>query len=250
LYKIPEGTLFVGKNLVVLSICNSTNTAAAEWSDKPGVAEGTVVISHDQEAGRGQRGNSWESEPGKNLTLSIILYPKISPTDFFNLNLAISLGVYDTLATLCPDRLAVKWPNDIILNNRKVCGILIENTITAGLIARSIAGIGLNVNQEQFQFNTASSLQKETGRAYDLNQLLAALLHAVEIRYMQSKTAPLELRTDYLNAMYWRHEPHRFSANGKVFEGSIEGIDENGKLQVGVGVEICSFGLKEITYLD
>lgn len=250
MYKIPGDTLFVGKNLIVLPTCDSTNTVAAEWSTKQGVPEGTVVITHRQEAGRGQRGNSWESQPGMNLTFSIILHPKTPSADFFDLNLAVSLAVYDALNPFAPGRVAVKWPNDIMFSNRKICGILIENTISSGLITRSVAGIGVNVNQESFTVSTATSLRAETGNTYDLNELLASILRSVETRYMQAKTAPSQLRSRYLDCLYRRHVQHKFQSGNEVFHGMIDGVDSSGRLQINTSTGMRTFATKEIAYLD
>ena len=145
----------------------STNTELARLADE-GAPHGTVAIAECQTAGRGQRGNTWESAPGENVTMSVLLHPDgIEPRRQFAISEAVALGVAETLDIYLPAgmRAEVKWPNDIYVGNRKICGILIENRITSTTIERAIAGIGLNVNQELFVSDAPNpvSLRQLTG---------------------------------------------------------------------------------------
>lgn len=151
----------------------STSTYLASIADK--AAHGTVVRADVQTAGRGQRGNSWESEPGRNILMSILLRPEsLLPTRQFLLSQAVSLAIVDVLDRYLPrEKACIKWPNDIYVGDRKICGILIENAISKGRIISSIAGIGINVNQTIFSSGVPNpvSMAQIAGREFSIAQL-------------------------------------------------------------------------------
>ena len=250
MFKIPVSTLFLGKNLVYLPECASTNSYASDLTSNNNTAEGTVVITSRQIQGRGQRGNTWEADDGANLTFSMVLYPVfLSPESQFTLSKAMSLGVADTLIELgIPDAL-VKWPNDIMVIDRKVCGILIESQVRGLTLSKSVVGIGLNVNQVLFKAPNATSLALATGRKHDLNALLEKLLASLERRYLQLKNNAARLSDDYIKLLYWRNQPHLFESKGSAFEGTIEDVDEAGRLRVSSSQRVSSFAAKEIIYV-
>jgi BirA family transcriptional regulator, biotin operon repressor / biotin---[acetyl-CoA-carboxylase] ligase len=251
LYKIPANTLFLGKNLVYVPQCHSTNTLATELSQKAETPEGTLIITNHQMAGRGQRGSSWEAAPGENLTFSLILKPAfLQAQNQFQLNQAFSLGVLDYVKTKLTADIKVKWPNDVLVNDRKVCGILFENQISGNELRHSIVGIGLNVNQQSFQYPTAGSLRLFSQRTYSLVPELEALLQHIEFRYLMLKEGKYEkLKTEYLQNLYRMGETHRFSNHEMEFDGMISGVDEVGRLRI--EVEGCErvFGAKQLTFL-
>jgi BirA family transcriptional regulator, biotin operon repressor / biotin---[acetyl-CoA-carboxylase] ligase len=253
LYKIPANTLFLGKNLVYVPQCHSTNTLAAELSQNKEISEGTLVITDNQFAGRGQRGNSWEAAPSQNLTLSFVLKPRFLPAkDQFLINRVVSLGVSDYFREKVPSGTGVyiKWPNDIIINNKKAGGILIENHIHASTIQYSIAGIGLNINQEFFQHPKATSLRSITNKVHELNDELALLSGCLEVRYLDLKQNKINhLENGYLNILYRRNEIHRFRSNNEEWEGTIVGVDEVGRLRIRKNAEVKVFGVKEVSFL-
>ena len=149
-----KNTLFVGKVLVELPRLTSTNLYAQELLSKSKPSEGTVISTSDQYAGRGQIGSGWESEAHKNITLTFIFYPAFLPIrQQFQLTQAISLGVKDCIEHFVPKNVKIKWPNDIYINDKKTCGILIQNTLSGAQISSSIIGIGININQTHFQTN-------------------------------------------------------------------------------------------------
>ena len=126
----------------------STNDQAFMLLKTINPVEGTVIYADFQKAGRGQKDNKWESEKGKNLLLSIILYPtSIRPEDQFYLSMAVSLGICDFIDSFFPGS-KIKWPNDIYINDDKIAGILIENSVMGETIESTIAGIGININQK------------------------------------------------------------------------------------------------------
>ena len=251
MYKIPANTLFMGKNLVFVPECPSTNTLALQISQQSPVKEGTLVITDHQTAGKGQRGNVWEAEPGQNLTFSLILKPGfLAINKQFFLNIVICLALKDYLKEKTSDNIYIKWPNDILVHEKKISGILIENQLQGTSILNSIAGIGFNVNQKHFNTPTAISLALITGDVFNLGEVLPIILGFIESRYLQLRQGHYEvLMNQYLGALYRRNEKHTFSANGQLFEGTIEDLDASGKLRIRMENEVRSFGIKEIQYV-
>jgi BirA family biotin operon repressor/biotin-[acetyl-CoA-carboxylase] ligase len=252
LYKIPANTLFLGKNLVFVPECHSTNTLALQLGQNPSTIEGSVIITSNQTAGRGQRGNVWEAAPGLNLTFSVVLKPGFLPVkDQFYLTLITALAVRDFLVTQTTEPVYIKWPNDILVHGKKICGILIENQIQGSGFISAIAGIGLNVNQTIFSTGSPTSLKLLTGVHADLQAVLDEILGYLEARYLQLRQLQLkELKDVYHRHLYWRQELHTFSSMDSVFEGSIIATDETGRLVVETGEGTKYFGIKEITYLN
>lgn len=244
-------TLFMGQQQIFLPVCESTNSEAQQLLIKNEATEGCTIITAQQTKGRGQRGNSWEAEPGKNITLSVILSPSFLPVRHqFHLNLAVSLGVLDLLHEQGLKRAKVKWPNDLYFEDKKLGGILIENTINSYFLQHSIVGIGLNVNQLVFKNNKATSLAHELGVDLDLNVLVSRLLEFLEKRYLELRTGKIaRLKHEYLQALYRYQEQHFFMVDGKQVQGQILGVAEDGRLALEVEKELRYYSLKEIAYL-
>ncbi len=251
MYKIPASTLFFGKQLVFVPECHSTNTLALELIEQTQIIDGSVVITASQTAGRGQRGNTWETEAGKNLTFSIIVKPMfLAIKDQFFLNIFTSLAIHDFLKDKMNAAICIKWPNDILVNDKKLCGILIENQIRGSQVSNCVIGIGLNINQQEFSSTFATSLTNITTESYDLSAVLESLLACLERRYLQLRSGEYEtLRHDYLKQLYWLNETKTFSTNNERFSGTIYGINEDGRLLVQTDNGPISFGLKEINYI-
>lgn len=251
MYKIPANTLFIGKNLIYVPECHSTNSLALELCQKTSVAEGTTVITDNQVKGRGQRGNTWFSEPNKNLTFSVVLKPTfLKPSEQFYLTIAISLALHDFLTQQVSDSVKIKWPNDLLINRMKTCGMLIENSIAGNMLQQSIVGIGLNVNQTTFLVDTATSMKLSSGREFNLPESLNLLLLNIEQRYLQLRNGNKQsLKTDYLNCLFGRNETRKFSDAEGVFEGVITGVTEEGKLLISKAGELKSYSLKEVIFL-
>lgn len=251
MYKIPANTLFMGKQLVYVPECHSTNDEVQRLMQQKGSAEGMVVITANQTAGRGQRGSVWITEPGKNLTLSIGLKPNFLTANFqFYLSMAVSLGLYDCLNRLVPGAaLHIKWPNDFMVNDKKVCGILIENQLVGQRIERSVAGIGLNVNQQFFAWPHATSISLETARLYDLNEVLSRLLESIEARYLQLKANEYgNIKNMYEHKLYGLNVLREFTIDQQTKAGIIKGVTDEGKLKVLIEDELHYFAFKEISY--
>lgn len=232
--------------------CHSTNSVALELCQQSPVIEGTLVITSRQTSGRGQRGSTWESEPGMNLTFSFILKPAfLAIKNQFLLSIVTSLAIYDCLAEMCKAPIHIKWPNDILVNEFKICGILIENQLMASQFVNVVIGIGLNVNQQNFTASGATSLSLQTHKRYDLQEVLERLLAHLEARYFQLRQNKVkELEKDYQGHLYRLNEQHTFKSGIEQFPGEILGVDEFGRLRVSTKGAEKTFGIKEISFLD
>ncbi|MBD2699449.1 biotin--[acetyl-CoA-carboxylase] ligase [Spirosoma sp. BT702] len=253
MYKIYPKTLFLGQIIQYLPTCQSTNDEASALIARTDAAEGTLVITDYQTAGRGQRGNLWLAASGQNLTFSLILKPSfLRATEQFWLNMAISLGIYDALQPLTGDLLRVKWPNDIYVGSKKLGGILIENTLHGSNIAWSVVGMGLNINQTELSYVTATSLQLESPlpNGYDLSGLLRMLCTTIEQRYLQLRSGQREeLKNNYLQILYRYQEEQLFESQGRHFRGTIIGVDDAGRLAVVENGDVRYFGFKEVSFI-
>ncbi|MDR6564313.1 MULTISPECIES: biotin--[acetyl-CoA-carboxylase] ligase [unclassified Arcicella] len=237
-----------------MPVCHSTNDIAAEIIQSGNnVFEGMVIITDNQTAGRGQRGNVWEASVGENLTFSLILKPNfLKASEQFKLNVAVSLGVLDCLSEYIDDDLKVKWSNDIYFQNQKMGGILIENTLQGYQIGFSVIGIGLNINQTQFPIPNATSLRNVTTNPlkYDLSDLLSELLACVEKNYLAVKNGDYEvLKERYLSNLFRINEFHHFRKNGQLFLGKIVGIDESGQLGIESDGLVEYYGFQEVAFV-
>lgn len=252
LYKIPANTLFMGKRLIYVPECHSTNDEAQRLSQVPDAENGTIVITDLQTSGRGQRGNSWIADPGKNLTFSVLLKPAYLPVvkQAF-LTMAVSLGIYDWLKEVLPlQPVCIKWPNDILVDNRKVCGILIENHVSGDRISQAIIGVGVNINQSAFPVPFAASLKMFSGNEYNLADCFERVVEHIESRYVMLANSEFHLlKATYLERLYWLGETHIFASHDQRFAGIITGVDEFGNLEIEINGFRKTFGLKEISYI-
>jgi BirA family biotin operon repressor/biotin-[acetyl-CoA-carboxylase] ligase len=251
-------TLFIGQNFIHLKVVNSTNSYASELLRQIKPVEGTLIYSFDQQKGRGQRGTIWESEPNKNAALSFILYPTFLHADKqFLFNKITSLAVADLMSELLDasdkkQEVKIKWPNDIYVGNKKIAGILIENTLRENTIQTSILGIGININQKIFSPNiNANSLAMLTNKEFDLMQVIERLCEFMEVRYLQLKANKLEsIDNEYLQRLYQLEVWCNYFSNDQLFKGKIIGTSAMGKLQVQLkSGEAKEFNLKEISFV-
>jgi BirA family transcriptional regulator, biotin operon repressor / biotin---[acetyl-CoA-carboxylase] ligase len=246
---------FIGKNIIRVERVSSTNDYALELLDrqKEKIIDGTVIVADQQTAGKGQQGNTWQSEKGQNLTLSVVLFPTFVPPDEqFSLSKVVSLGITDFLQTYCQD-VYIKWPNDIYIKNAKIGGILIEHSILGNMISHTIAGIGLNVNQTFFpqDIPNPTSMKLCKAREFDLKKTLNFLLTFIENRYFQLGLGRQEeLNRDYTSRLYWLNEKHEFESFDEQFTGKILGAEDNGELRIQTeNGEIQGFYFKEVEFL-
>lgn len=240
-------------NLIQLRRVDSTNNYAKELLANSGpVPEGTVIMAEKQFAGRGQRQNSWQAEPGKNLTVSIILQPSfLKAAEQFQLNKVVSLSVCDVLRQIVPGGVAIKWPNDLYIGERKTAGILIENFLNGEKLKSSVVGIGINVNQVRFPgLERATSLKLESGKEYDLTELLGRLCGTLESRYFQLRNGKAGLLgAEYQAALLGYSEERMYQCGAETFPGKITGVSEDGRLELDTFPGSRRFGMQEITFL-
>ena len=237
-----------------LPSCQSTNDIALQIIQSGDmVFEGTVIITNHQTAGRGQRGNRWEANIGQNLTFSLILKPNfLKANDQFQLNVAVSMGVFDFLSEFIDESLKVKWSNDIYYGDKKMGGILIENSLQGYQIGYSVIGIGLNINQADFGDLQATSLRNITQNPlkYDLAEMLKKLVENIEKNYLKIKNNEYKfLKNKYLTNLYRFQEWHYYKRNGQQFLGQIMGIDETGKLGIETDGNVIYFDFKEVEFV-
>ena len=223
--------------LIRLKKIDSTNHYAEQLLKVHKLAEGTIIFAHDQTSGKGQGDNNWESEPGKNATFSLVLFPDFLKTEQqFLLNKLISLGVIDFLDTIVKEqKFTIKWPNDIYAGNRKIGGILIQNTICGSKFESCIAGIGLNINQMIFNSRLPNpvSLKQLTGMDYIVEDAVNLIVRCIDKRYLQLKNGSYEiLDRDYQKRLLGINKWRYYTVDKMVIKGKIRGVNESGLLIV------------------
>lgn len=250
-------TLFVGQNSIHLESVDSTNSYASELMRQIALPEGSLIYTFVQENGRGQRGNSWESEPNKNVALSLVMQPKfLSVEQQFLLTKITSLSVADLMAeflgsVINPEEIRIKWPNDIYVKDKKITGILIENTLKDSQIQASVIGVGINVNQEIFKTKTATSMFLSANVQFNLSDVMDRFCELFEHRYLQLRTGkPEALDVNYLNLLYRLGKWAGYAQMETEFEGKITGVSNVGKLKMELrNGELKEFDLKEIRFI-
>ena len=245
--------MIIGSNLIFYENLSSTNSQASLLLKEKDIEEGTVVYSDFQTNGRGQMGNRWESEAGKNLLFSIILYPSsIDPEEQFLLSMTVSLGICDFIDRYIPGS-KIKWPNDIYFKDGKMSGILIENSIMGENIESTVAGIGLNINQEKFTSPILNpvSFRLITGREYDLGICRKQLLTDLDLRYKQLLYGNREsLMSEYIARLYRFMEWHTYRSEDIIFTGRILNVTSSGRLQIGKKKgKVMEYSFKEVDFI-
>jgi BirA family biotin operon repressor/biotin-[acetyl-CoA-carboxylase] ligase len=251
-------TLFIGKNLLFLHEVESTNTYAMNLLRNVNVIEGTIVYTDNQTKGRGQRGTVWSSNIGQNIISSIILKPKfLSIENSFYLSKITALAIYDVLTDILTSGqydIKIKWPNDILVNQQKIAGILIETNIANTAIKEVVIGIGFNVNQMRFdEFERfATSLRLLTANDFDRELILNLLCEKIEKWYLKLKQQKLAfIDTSYLAVLFGMNKQMPFTDSvGNRFEGKIVGVSNNGKLKIQLSNSVekeCD--VKEVKFL-
>lgn len=220
-------------NLIVLSSVDSTNNYLQTLFDNNSLDEGTVVISLEQTKGRGQRGNSWQSLPGDGLYASILfLPPNFSVENQYYLNKAIACGTARYIASKVNDDVKIKWPNDILIGDKKVAGILIENSIRGSFLSSCIAGIGINLNQLHFDFNyltPGTSLRISSNNRYDPELEITKLFNEIWSDYQLLLKGKYDLvAEDYQKLLYKVGEESRFISDQEFSKGILIEVDKEG----------------------
>ena len=236
-------------NAIWYETIDSTNTEALRRLD--GIPSGTVLAARSQTAGRGQRGNTWFTEPGKNLTFSVVLKDLgLKASDSIRLNALTSVAVVSLLEHYGVQPV-IKWPNDIYVSGRKICGMLIENTLDGAMLGASVVGIGININQREFpQLANATSLALCTGKDEALEEVLAVFLEIFE--GMLPRLDSPELWERYASRLYRLGKTARYYdiLREEEFEGVIQGVEPDGRLCIlDAGGERRHYRFKEVSYI-
>lgn len=242
----------IGGQYLFLPQTGSTNSYCKELlSSTPMPPEGLVVQTGFQSQGKGQMGNVWQVEEGKNLTFSCIIYPDfLAPTEQFYLNMAVSLSITELLDEYVGNA-KIKWPNDIYIGNKKIAGILIENSLMGSKLQSSIIGVGLNINQNSFAgLPNATSLFMELGVDYSITYLLQQWCALFEGYYALLKSRSFgSLNKLYLQRMWKYKQEVQYHKNGNLQTGVIEGVNTLGQLLMNENGNQVVYNFKEISFV-
>jgi len=231
-----------GYSTIFLSSVDSTNNYAARPEMQSKIQDKTVIMAANQSKGKGQHRNSWESEVGKNLLISIVIKPKDLPIEKqFFISFSTALALKETVSFFLSKNAKIKWPNDIYINTHKIAGILIENSISSNKISRSIIGIGLNVNQINFSIKNATSLKLIKKEDFVLKSVLEYLLYRFDYHYknilengskIQSLyNSNLMGKGEWISFLTPKHEPFKAKVIGASTQGKLRLELQNGAIQ-------------------
>ena len=241
-------------HIIKLDAIDSTNLHLKRLIAKNPLQDYTVIVTEKQLNGRGQIHTNWISEYGKNLTFSILkTFNEFEVSKQVMLNCSVSLAILDALQQLSVPDMTIKWPNDIMSGNQKICGILIENIFYGNKIKHAVIGIGLNVNQTNFEnLKNVSSLQLLMKKQFELHQLMIVIVEKIKCYLDSLQTLHWEtLKKQYEKVLFRKDKPSTFEdANGKRFMGFIRAITKDGMLRVALEDNVLrDFALKEIRLL-
>ncbi|KOP36509.1 biotin--[acetyl-CoA-carboxylase] ligase [Flavobacterium sp. WLB] len=239
--------------LIKLDAIDSTNDFLKSLSSQDELENFTVVTAENQTKGKGQMGAKWSSETGKNLIMSVLVKDFLFDNEqVFNLSIVVSLAVLDALKSLNIPDLCIKWPNDIMSYNKKIGGILIENTLKSDGRIVSVVGIGINVNQTNYEdLPRGSSLAVISGKTFDKENLAILITEKIEEKIELWITSSSLFWIDYFNSLFKKGVPMPFkNLQDKNFMGIIQGVSPIGKLQVLLEDDsVSEFEIKEIQML-
>lgn len=240
-------------SILYLDQVDSTNQHLINLLESEKIEEGTAIVSFNQTQGRGQKGNSWNSEQGKNISYSIVIYPNyLSARNQFIIAQTIALAVKSFLDEFAKG-FSIKWPNDTYWNDKKIAGTLIENKLKGDLIDYSVIGIGININQDSFPENLPNpiSLKQITGVEYNLDELVTKLHHKIMASLEElSHGTEVEIQRYYLNALYRRDGFHPYNDENGDFTARIRGISAKGNLILEhENGTLKEYALKEVSFV-
>ena len=250
MHKVFAKTLFLGKNVIFLPQCHSTNDLMRKLAKQRGIVEGSVVWTDFQEKGRGRQGNTWISEAEKNLLFTVFLRPRDVPIkNQFRISMLASLALKEVLEKWVKGKIEIKWPNDIYVNDRKVGGILLESSSRDSNIEEVFVGIGLNVNQSHFSLPTATSMNIETSQNFDRSQILEEILLNIE-KYYDDLPHNRQLESIYVDSLRWKNEEHTYRIGKEMKKGTIIGISTYGRIKILIGGLEQEFDMNEIEFIE
>lgn len=239
-------------NIIKLSAINSTNDYLKQLVVNTNPENFTVVVAEHQTQGRGQMGAEWKVESGKNLTFSVLLkQDTFNVSDIFTLNVAVALSVADAVSFFGIPAISVKWPNDILAGNKKMGGILIENSLKSDGSFYAVIGIGLNVNQADFtELPKATSMFAEVQEEFDKDMVFHQMLERLKDSVLAMSVNAQTLWDNYHERLFKKGLPMPFEKDGTRFMGIIQNVTENGRLQVLLEDDtVAEYGIKEVQLL-
>ncbi|OIQ20211.1 MAG: biotin--[acetyl-CoA-carboxylase] ligase [Flavobacterium sp. MedPE-SWcel] len=240
-------------NIIKLSAINSTNDYLKGLSATRHIDNFTVVMADHQTEGKGQMGAKWEVQSGKNLTFSVLVKDLLLDVkEIFYLNAAIAVSIIEALQQFRVPDLAIKWPNDILAGNKKLSGILIENNIRSNGEIHSVIGIGLNVNQIEFEgLPKATSLALIMNNEFDKERVMITILESLKRNISQLLNKENEdIWKKYMSKLYKKDIPMTFEKDTQKFMGIIKGVSKSGNLEVQLEDDsIVLFSVKEVQLL-
>lgn len=247
-------TLFIGKVLLEFEELESTNAYLMALAGDPAFPEGTVVQANHQTQGRGQHGKSWSSAPGMNLMMSVLLAPKwMEVKRQWVLNACVAVAVAQWVSEILPHQeVKIKWPNDILVEGRKLAGMLLQNTLRGNQWQWCVAGIGLNVFQTGWEDPAirATSLKLQGIEHRSMASLRDGLLQSLEQHYLRCKAGET-FQEDYLSFLFLKDRVARFyeRANQSFFDASPIGVSAEGQLILEAGDKRLQYAFQEIQWI-
>ena len=241
--------MLFGSQIFRLDSVESTNNFAAKLIEQRLCENGALILAGIQTSGKGQRDAIWESDSNKNILCSYVYFPDNMSVDSLAIfNCCFSLAVITALSQFGIDA-SIKWPNDILINNKKVAGILIENEISHGQIKSMIFGLGLNVNQLLFNNHLATSMAIVQETTYDLNEVSVTISKEINqwVSYIEINNS--WIKTQYLNHLFGYQKLLRFKIWSGEVVGTINGVNDRGELEVELQGKVETFANKEISFL-
>ncbi len=219
--------------IIRLAETDSTNNYLRNLLSEDNSKTAYVVQTDYQTQGRGQKGNSWQSEREKNLLFSIVVYPDfLRIKEQFLISQTVSLAIKKVLDKYA-DNITIKWPNDIYWNDSKICGILIENDLSENFISRSIIGIGININQDRFNYETAPnaiSLKQITNTEQNRESILLQIINNIHNLYLYAKENKHKISEEYKNSLYRKEGYYAYQSDGVIFSARIADVEPEGFL--------------------
>lgn len=243
-------SLFIGKNCLYFDALDSTNNYTASLIKKSNLAEGTAILAHTQLKGKGQGMNKWYAEPGKNLTFSLVLTPKfLRSTEIFYLNILASIAIHRLLKEE-EITAQIKWPNDVLVNKKKIAGILVETGWKNNQINHAIVGVGLNVNQTDFHGLNGTSIALEKHTETNLSKVFSEFCYHFEALYLKLRSGEVTSLTDnYLSYLYAYKNPVLGKYQEEECSIEIIGVDNSGKLLAYINGEMKLLAHKEVSFI-
>lgn len=249
---MPQSNSKIGIQKIRLSSVDSTNNFAAKLVNDGLAEHGSVILAENQTNGRGQRSLKWQSAKGKNILSSFIFeFHELAPQFLFRINAFVSIAILDFLKSHDIEA-QIKWPNDILVDSKKICGILVENKLVGNVLQYSIAGFGLNVNQVEFSgLQNVTSMFLEKREEFDLEDIWLSLISYFQKweGFITSERRSENLHRMYQNNLFGVDKKREFMIGLNRVEGVVKGVNKHGFLLLQIGEEVHYFKNKEVEFL-